>query len=47
MGVGEEVKAVAEEWGSGVVLLGGGEEGGDGGSGGWENGRRVGREKES
>lgn len=47
MGVGEEVEAVAEEGGRGVVLVGGGEEGSDGGGGGGENGWRVGREKET
>lgn len=43
----EEVEAVAEEEGSGVVLIGEREEGGDGGSGGGENGVRVGSEEEA
>ena len=43
----QEVEAVAEEEGSGVVLIGGREEGGDRGSGGGENGMRVGSEEEA
>lgn len=43
VGVVEEVDAVAEEGGSGVVLMGRGKEGGDGGSGGGKKRRRVGR----